>query len=504
MRVKNVRRMADKFLELQQQMRHNQEDLKDYLRDLDNWENNIKKKDAELRAGDSSNQQKKLPPVRNQGVKEKPKRRKKQSEPKTEEEPMSAKKPQRINSYDYRKWDQFDVDKACAEIDSGGEEKQESSEYETDSDAEREENTRQQKMMQANMEKEKGNAYFKEGKYEEALLCYTRGIEADVTNAILPANSAMALLKLKRFEEAESNCSLSLSLDCTYVKAVARRASARLALGKLTEAKKDFEQVLVLEPSNKLAAAEIKKLDKLQKAKENEKTSAPSNIIHAVQKPHHLRSKKPLKRIDIEEIGMRQEDTQENLSSFVETETQPNDLQETINRIEVLPTDTTTTNENQHKISETSQNINTTPVKKASQDGTAAVPVIVDPPTVPPLPQSSYHLLSDWKKLEKHPTQLVQYFKQIDPVSYPALFKQSMESDILFKILRLLQDHYVSSNEPMFAVVSNLTTVKRFDMNVMFMSSEEKKLVKNLLEHISKNEDICEAELESISKKYGL
>lgn len=43
-----------------------------------------------------------------------------------------------------------------------------------------------------------GNAYFKEGKYEAAVECYSAGMEADGTNALLPANRAMALLKLER------------------------------------------------------------------------------------------------------------------------------------------------------------------------------------------------------------------------------------------------------------------------------------------------------------------
>ena len=40
-----------------------------------------------------------------------------------------------------------------------------------------------------------GNQYFKEGKFDEAVETYTRGILTDSNNAILPANRAMALLK---------------------------------------------------------------------------------------------------------------------------------------------------------------------------------------------------------------------------------------------------------------------------------------------------------------------
>ena len=40
-----------------------------------------------------------------------------------------------------------------------------------------------------------------------------------------------------RFKEAEEDCTTAISLDSTYSKAFARRATARVALGKLQEAK---------------------------------------------------------------------------------------------------------------------------------------------------------------------------------------------------------------------------------------------------------------------------
>lgn len=42
---------------------------------------------------------------------------------------------------------------------------------------------------------------------------------------------------LYRFTEAEEDCSLALALDSSYVKAYYRRATARVKLGKLQEAK---------------------------------------------------------------------------------------------------------------------------------------------------------------------------------------------------------------------------------------------------------------------------
>lgn len=63
-------------------------------------------------------------------------------------------------------------------------------------------------------------------------------MEADSTNILLPANRAMAFLKLQRYEEAEEDCSRAVRLDDSYSKAFARRGTARAALGKLEEAKR--------------------------------------------------------------------------------------------------------------------------------------------------------------------------------------------------------------------------------------------------------------------------
>ena len=43
-----------------------------------------------------------------------------------------------------------------------------------------------------------GNLFYKEGKYEAAIAAYTKSMEFDPFNAILPANRAMAQLNMKR------------------------------------------------------------------------------------------------------------------------------------------------------------------------------------------------------------------------------------------------------------------------------------------------------------------
>lgn len=67
-----------------------------------------------------------------------------------------------------------------------------------------------------------------------------------------------------RYGAAEVDCSQSIVLDPTYVKAYARRGTARHLMGKLEEAKKDFQRVLSLEPANKQAQQDLDVIDKVE------------------------------------------------------------------------------------------------------------------------------------------------------------------------------------------------------------------------------------------------
>ena len=107
-------------------------------------------------------------------------------------------------------------------------------------------------------EKNHGNKCFLEKKYDQAIQHYSTAIQLDPKNPIYFSNRAMAYLKLGAYQQAEHDCSHALELDSCLVKALLRRGAARVALAQFTEAKADFERVLVLEPQNKQAKIELK------------------------------------------------------------------------------------------------------------------------------------------------------------------------------------------------------------------------------------------------------
>ncbi|CAH1785180.1 unnamed protein product [Owenia fusiformis] len=531
----------DKMFKLQGQIRQNQAEVQEYLKDLDNWSSDIKKKESNLKSSKDAigNKAQKLPPVRNSLDRKKKVKKKKKKENGESQEAYSAipsnddtkevtKQSKKISGFDFRAWDQFDVDKACAEIDEDADRSgsASSSEYETDEDWEVE-----RKKQQAIYEKDKGNQYFKEKKYDLAIECYTQGMQCDMSNALLPANRAMALLKQNKYAAAERDCSIAIQLDPTYVKAYARRATARKGLEKWRDSKSDFEKVLALESSNKEAKAELEKLDK----KINPPplpTEDTTGMVKAIYKPPNMRSKKPLIRLDIEEIGVdneeqkRTEQIKEVKSSQSEVKHKMVEKDEKlfeqftenaspasiVNMMshskrtpnkpsadevigvkasieEIDGTDVKETVSSKRKSISPRINSNTaqsnTLVKKTSPMTSPRDTQTDLSPRIPPVPQSSFQFQTDCKVLKKHKEKFYTYFKAIPPGQYKKLIGNSLESDMLLNILTTLNDYYVPSGADVFSELDSLANVQRFTMTVMFMSTAEQKVIKQLLSYLT-------------------
>uniref|UniRef100_A0A8C3RT52 RNA polymerase II-associated protein 3 n=1 Tax=Chelydra serpentina TaxID=8475 RepID=A0A8C3RT52_CHESE len=331
----------------------------------------------------------------------------------------------------------------------------------------------QQLKQRAIAEKDLGNGYFKEGKYEAAIECYTRGIAADGTNALLPANRAMAYLKIQKYEEAEADCTQAVLLDVSYSKAFARRGTAKAALGKLKEAMQDFETVLKLEPGNKQAINELTKIqnvcmfvticckvdDEMQNIDVPNTTTLVSNWINSasVETTKNLSQDDLLttsdtpraKQLKIEEIG--------DIPSF-QPPTNMKDMPSAIPQSSSL--------------------------KNHLEKEKTLLPASTS--DVPAIPANSFQLESDFRKLKGCPDKMYMYLKQIEPSLYPKLFQKSLDPDVFNQVLKILQDFYIEKEKPLLIleILQRLSELKRFDMAVMFMSDLEKK--SNELNHSEK------------------
>lgn len=98
--------------------------------------------------------------------------------------------------------------------------------------------------------KDAGNAAFKRGEWDDAAKFYTRSIEAG-PSAVAYANRAMARIKMELWENAEQDCTDAIALDSSYTKAWSRRGTCRRALKRHREAADDFERAVRLMPTSK-------------------------------------------------------------------------------------------------------------------------------------------------------------------------------------------------------------------------------------------------------------
>eukprot|EP00073_Rattus_norvegicus_P039260 XP_008766866.1 PREDICTED: mitochondrial import receptor subunit TOM70 isoform X2 [Rattus norvegicus] len=132
--------------------------------------------------------------------------------------------------------------------------------------------------------KNKGNKYFKAGKYEQAIQCYTEAISLCPTekNADLSTfyqNRAAAFEQLQKWKEVAQDCTKAVELNPKYVKALFRRAKAHEKLDNKKECLEDVTAVCILEgfqnEQSMLLADKVLKLLGKENAKEKYKNREP-------------------------------------------------------------------------------------------------------------------------------------------------------------------------------------------------------------------------------------
>ena len=110
-------------------------------------------------------------------------------------------------------------------------------------------------------EKERGNAMFKAGDYEQALMFYSSALKGakQVSNIMMAVtllcNKAAVLLKMENYQRCIEECNEALQLQPDAIKALYRRAQAYKATKDLASAYKDLAFLLKLQPTNAEAIA---------------------------------------------------------------------------------------------------------------------------------------------------------------------------------------------------------------------------------------------------------
>ncbi|KAF9918636.1 RNA polymerase II-associated protein 3 [Lobosporangium transversale] len=387
----------------------------------------------------------------------------------------------------------------------------------------------------ANAEKEKGNEFFKKGDFRKAVEHYSASMALDPFNAVLPINRAMALLKLKRFAEAENDCSLGLKLDNKNVKALWRRGIARQSLGKLDDARKDFEDALKIDPTNKSVQDELAKL--------RQQRSAIPNVSTTKSKPDSVTLPSATatftKRVSIRDVGNAEQSKlfKETTQRRVTTATAPASIiatTESVTLKSIVPAEavvaapstrpakaSTTTPQAKKAYTQTlgpTASISDPPKPLVEPANISAPPKVIKMPSYSDLsikmapPTNSMEFQRDWRSYSRNNDMLYLYLKLIPVDTLPQLFKSSFESDHLSSILTVLNKYYTlyESPELIYNTLSSLVKVDRFSISLLFMSDvPDKKYLRDIFNqlhaYVGRSDSVfTKKDLSSLSAKYRI
>ncbi|XP_074034205.1 RNA polymerase II-associated protein spaghetti [Leptinotarsa decemlineata] len=541
---------------LQKILRENASDLQDFSKDLKNWGEEMKRKDDSLKTdtGQSTGKVRKISKAGSTKVKVIGK----------------PKKLTKSGTTNYAAWDKFDVDAELQKL-----------EEDINEDSELTDECNENIYDEALIEKEKGNKFVKNQKWDEAIKSYTKAIECYSYDPVFYANRALCYLKISKFEETEKDCTLSLKLDPTYVKAYQRRAAARSNLNKLENAEMDLLKVLELEPKNKESIIELEKIrQKLNRHTEkpldqrpvskftasrnkiNKKTiyetlnedsrvtrdikpiddSKPSTswspqediiLVKPIQKPPHLRSQKPLKRISITETKggftektiespKSQEAVKRHVVERHENIENLNELDEPIGEFKKkkaekhlekseqskstvdFKQETQTCFKNEDfKITERTYSASSTKDVKNTVNDNKKLIECNDRDVNLATPKNSVQFYSSWRNL-KTPEEKYIYLKSVKPQELPKIFLNSLESDIFSNILEVMVNYYIINKDPVFDILNYFSEVKRFSAITMFMASEDRNNLWKLFDYMKQNSERENDEIDKLRKKYEL
>lgn len=116
-------------------------------------------------------------------------------------------------------------------------------------------------MSTSEEEKQLGNKAFSDKNYALAVEHFSKAIGMSPQNPVLYSNRSAAYAGLRQYEDALRDADTAIRLNPAWVRGHGRRATALHFLGRLREAKEEYERILAVEPMNVNASEGLREID---------------------------------------------------------------------------------------------------------------------------------------------------------------------------------------------------------------------------------------------------
>ncbi|XP_038052100.1 sperm-associated antigen 1-like [Patiria miniata] len=412
--------------------------------------------------------------------------------------------------------------------------------------------------------KTKGNTLVQQGNYEKAAEFYTACIALDPKQLVSYTNRALCFIKLLKGNEAEADCTQALELDDGSIKALYRRALARKMLHKYSDGIRDLMTLLKIEPHNASAKKELDLVKELwrQELKDNQQktTEKPKQttqpppaqqksedkvkpeVNSAEVKPAEVKPAKgkisevkpaevkssEAKPADVKPAEMKPakgKSAEVKTSEVKSSEVKPAEVKPAQKkkkkgkRMQIQEVEGNSEDENDVKKASPKptekppakdKKGSKTPKDTGSQKGGKTPGGEDDKVTVPKLTKvTAYEFLQAWTSLKRQRSMLAyaELLKQISPEELPEVLTNKLDGDMVVNIVKAVCEHLVESDGDLsYGLLANLPKVERFKAVVMFLSTSDKKRLRNSLKKLGsrKSEAYVESDIEKLRQHYSL
>jgi len=303
----------------------------------------------------------------------------------------------------------------------------------------------------------------------------------------------MAYLKLRRFKEAEDDCTEALNLDDRYIKAYSRRITARKELGKLKEAMDDAEFAISLEPNNPELRKQYSDIKALHMEKLAKTAQVPAKrAVSGFDKPADK------KEITSHPPTISQKDSFMEVDSPIRAAV---DIRESAGGRSKGGSGVII-NENGMQ----SRDANQKPGPEASIQelaSRAASRYMASTVKSVKIPKTAYDFEVSWRALSDDTAQQIQLLKSIPPASLPEIFKNALSAPFLIDIVKCSASIFRDDAALAVSILENLAKVPRFDLIIMCLSSMHKSELRKIWDQVFFAEKASADQVEALRQLRG-